>query len=101
MEEARRKMPWSIDSFVEAGRSIATVLSRRGAFSRMIHRIAAPVLLIHGDEDIVVPTSAAQWLANERPDWDFLLLEGVGHVPQLETPDLVIDAIVEWSARVE
>ena len=39
---------------------------------------------------------AARWLAAERPDWRFEPIHGVGHVPQLETPELVVDIMTDW-----
>jgi pimeloyl-ACP methyl ester carboxylesterase len=62
----------------------------------MVHRIACRVLLLHGDHDRLVPLEAAQRLANDRPDWTFQVLEGVGHVPPMEAPDDVVAAITAW-----
>ncbi|NIU65643.1 MAG: alpha/beta hydrolase, partial [Actinobacteria bacterium] len=64
-----------------------------------VHGIGAPVLLIHGKEDAVVPVESARWLADERPDWDFHVLAGIGHVPQLEAPLAVIDLINAWQRQ--
>jgi pimeloyl-ACP methyl ester carboxylesterase len=99
MESARREMPWSIPAFVDAGRSIARVLARRGAFNSMVHRIGAPVLMIHGKLDEVVPIEFARKVADERPDWELVVYEDIGHVPQLETPDRLITTVVDWQRR--
>jgi pimeloyl-ACP methyl ester carboxylesterase len=96
MMELRREMDWAPRAFTEAGRSIAVVLARRQAFRAMVHRIACRVLLLHGDHDRLVPLEAAQRLANDRPDWTFQVLEGVGHVPPMEAPDDVVAAITAW-----
>jgi pimeloyl-ACP methyl ester carboxylesterase len=101
MEQARRQMPWSIQAFVDAGRSIAAVLTRRGGFTERVHRIGTPVLLIHGDSDIVVPPEAAEWLAAQRPDWEFVMMTDTGHVPQLERPHEFVDLVTGWVAGVE
>ncbi len=101
METERRAMPWSIPAFVDAQRSIASVLLMRRQFLRTIHGIGAPVLIIHGDQDKVVPVEAASWLADARPDWELHVMPGVGHVPQLETPDGFISIVTSWAARVE
>ncbi len=99
MEAARRRMPWSIRAFVDAGRSIALVLARRRSYLNTVHGIGAPVLLIHGKEDAIVPVESARWLADERPDWEFHVLAGIGHVPQLEAPAAVIELITAWQRR--
>ncbi|MDH3731459.1 MAG: alpha/beta hydrolase [Acidimicrobiia bacterium] len=98
METARRAMPWSIPAFVDAQRSIASVLLRRRELLRAIHGIGAPVLIVHGAEDRVVPVESALWLADIRPDWQIAILDGVGHVPQLEAPDAFLDAVGPWLA---
>lgn len=100
MEAARREMPWSIAAFVDAQRSIASVLLRRREMSRTVHSIGAPVLIVHGDADEVVPIHASRWLAATRPDWPLAILPGVGHVPQFEAPDELLAVIQPWLAGV-
>jgi pimeloyl-ACP methyl ester carboxylesterase len=58
--------------------------------------IAAPVLLIRGDRDQLVPVAAARATAAHRQDWHYVELEGVGHLPQLQVPDLVAEHILGW-----
>jgi pimeloyl-ACP methyl ester carboxylesterase len=99
MEAERRAMPWSIPAFVDAQRSIASVLLARGQFLRMIHGIGAPVLVVHGDKDELVPVEAAHWLAGARPDWEYQVLADIGHVPQLEAPDDFIGLVTAWARR--
>jgi pimeloyl-ACP methyl ester carboxylesterase len=42
-------------------------------------RISCPVLLVHGTLDLVVPHDHARWLADELPDGELALLDGLGH----------------------
>ncbi len=100
METERRAMPWSIPAFVDAQRSIASVLLARRQFMRVLHGIGAPVLVVHGDRDELVPVEAAHWVADNRPDWDLAVLAGIGHVPQLEAPDDFIRLVTDWAGRV-
>jgi pimeloyl-ACP methyl ester carboxylesterase len=60
-----------------------------------------PVLLVHGDRDRLVPVAAARDIARRHPTWRFLELAGVGHVPQLQVPDELATAMVDWLAEVE
>ncbi len=99
MEEARRRMPWSTKAFSQAGRSIASVLLRRDRFVRLIHSIGVPALLIHGDEDDVVPLDSAHWLQRHRPDWEIVTFHGVGHVAQLEVPEKFVSTVTNWLER--
>jgi pimeloyl-ACP methyl ester carboxylesterase len=83
-------------AFVQASRSIGL----RMADPRFWTRVAAvrcPTLLIHGSLDRLIPVAAARDLARRRPDWNFEVFEGVGHVPMLETPALFMRTLRRWS----
>jgi pimeloyl-ACP methyl ester carboxylesterase len=60
-------------------------------------KVQAPTLVIHGSLDRVIPIAAARELARRRPDWTLEVLEGVGHVPMMETPDAFMRALNAWS----
>jgi pimeloyl-ACP methyl ester carboxylesterase len=59
--------------------------------------VRAPTLVIHGSLDALIPLAAARELARRRPDWTLEVLDGVGHVPMMETPDLFMNALDAWS----
>ncbi|RPI24683.1 MAG: alpha/beta hydrolase, partial [Actinobacteria bacterium] len=84
MTRLRRTIPWAVDGFVEAARSIAAYSLNRKRFDDLVHRVTQPTLLIHGAEDQLVPVGAAQRIAAMRPDWDVRVWEGIGHVPMIE-----------------
>jgi pimeloyl-ACP methyl ester carboxylesterase len=54
------------------------------------------VLLLHGDQDRLVPIASARVAAEANPTWRFEVAEGVGHVPQLEVPAWTISQILGW-----
>jgi pimeloyl-ACP methyl ester carboxylesterase len=80
----------------EAARSIAVQLASARRFRRKLHRVTQPTLLIHGAEDRVVHPASARWAAQERPDWRFVMIEDMGHTPQLEDPDLFVSIVNGW-----
>ncbi len=55
-------------------------------FDEVIRRICCPVLLIHGDDDHIADIAHSRMLAAARPDWEFVTLEGCGHVPNGRDP---------------
>lgn len=60
---------------------------------RWLHRITAPVQLIWGNEDKLIPVTYAQaWLKN-LPRVSLLPLPQCGHVPHIERPGAVASAI--------
>ena len=69
---------------------------RANRYHAAMASVAAPVLLIHGDRDQLVPVAAARATAAHRQDWRYVELEGVGHLPQLQVPDLVAEHILGW-----
>ena len=92
----RRGHEWAIPSFLEADRSIARYVLRPRRFTRLIHRISAPTLLVHGSEDRLVSVDSARWAAAQRPDWTYEEMEGVGHVPMLEAAERFAELATEW-----
>lgn len=92
----RRGRDWAIPAFLEADRSIARYVLRPRRFSRMIHKIGAPTLLIHGSKDRLVSVDSARWAATERPDWTYEEMDDVGHVPMLEVADEFAAMVNGW-----
>jgi pimeloyl-ACP methyl ester carboxylesterase len=58
--------------------------------------LAAPTLVIHGEQDAIVPVAAAQGLAKRIPAATLVILPGAGHVPTLTRPGEVVEAIGAW-----
>ncbi len=83
--------------FLAAARSVMGALNVIGgrAYRRAIRSITAPVLLIHGTRDRLVPVQAAR-AAARRNGWPLVELPDVGHVPQLEAPAEVAEAFLSW-----
>jgi pimeloyl-ACP methyl ester carboxylesterase len=84
-------------AFLQASRSIALRMADPRFWAR-VKRITAPTLVMHGSLDRVIPLAAARELVRRRPDWTLSVLEGVGHVPMMETPDLFLSVLFEWLA---
>jgi pimeloyl-ACP methyl ester carboxylesterase len=56
-------------------------------------RIAVPALVISGESDRIVDAEYGRAYAAKIPGAKFDLLPGTGHVPQIETPELLLEAI--------
>jgi pimeloyl-ACP methyl ester carboxylesterase len=61
-----------------------------------VSAIELPALILHGEQDRLVPLSAAQWLAVKMPQAHLQILTGAGHVPTVTRPRLVAEAINEF-----
>jgi pimeloyl-ACP methyl ester carboxylesterase len=95
----RRTQPAQDAAFLQAARSLLRVLARPRRYQALLKRLQLPVLLIHGEGDRLVPVAAARAVLAGNPHWDSALLPGVGHTPQLESPDEVIAPILGWLER--
>lgn len=85
----------------------ATLLTRVGSAEGIrpevylfdeLRRIQSPTLVLWGDHDLA-PPEAGQAVAEVIPNGRFLLMEGGGHFPQLEAPELMSEAIVEFMSE--
>jgi pimeloyl-ACP methyl ester carboxylesterase len=62
-------------------------------------RIKAPVTVLWGDRDRLCLPAGAMDIQDMLPHARVDVLEGIGHTPQIECPDLVADAIEALSGR--
>lgn len=97
LTEARMTDPRAagdVHAYVAATRSL--VLHASGAaYRRQLRAITAPVLLLHGIHDRLVPVSAADAAARALPHWAYHRLEA-GHVPHMEAAAETAQLITTW-----
>jgi len=98
--ELRRRQPWSSHALTSESRSIAPYVLTKGHFLRSLHKVAQPTLLIHGTSDTVVQRETAVWMARQRPDWTVVYLEGIGHIPMIESPTTMMQVFRTWEATL-
>ncbi|MGQ0482388.1 MAG: alpha/beta fold hydrolase [Pseudonocardia sp.] len=65
---------------------------------RRLHRLNAPVLLLWGRQDRLVPAGYAEEWARELPDAQIVLVDDCGHVPQVEQLEQTITALEKFLA---
>ncbi|SNS25259.1 alpha/beta fold hydrolase [Tropicimonas sediminicola] len=61
--------------------------------------LTMPVALVTGTHDSVCPPSESRAIAEALPDARLTLLDGIGHMPQLEAPEACIRLIDDFLAR--
>jgi 3-oxoadipate enol-lactonase len=66
--------------------------------SSVLKNIASETLVMAGSEDATTPPALARELASKIPGARFRQLEGCGHCPQIENPQLFVQAIEEFLA---
>ncbi|MEP6752856.1 MAG: alpha/beta hydrolase [Candidatus Dormiibacterota bacterium] len=82
-------------AFTQAVRSLGLRMADPRFWAR-IKKIEAPTLVVHGELDRLIPIAAARELVRRRPEWRLEILEGVGHVPMMETPDRFLEVVNQW-----
>ncbi len=67
-------------------------------YSRL-HRIQAPTLVMHGENDAMAPLANARLLAARIPDAELAIVPGAGHAYALERPRESYELLVAWLDR--
>jgi pimeloyl-ACP methyl ester carboxylesterase len=83
-------------AFLQASRSIGLRMADPRFWSK-VAKIQAPTLVVHGSLDQLIPVAAARDLVRRRSDWTLRVLDGIGHVPMMESPSLFMDVLNAWS----
>jgi pimeloyl-ACP methyl ester carboxylesterase len=73
------------------GAALSTVL--RADLRPRLERLEAPLGLIWGERDRVVPISTLEWIRELRPDAEVETIPGAAHIPQLERPVEFVAAV--------
>lgn len=83
----RRNFATQDAEFLQAARSLLSILARPRHYRKALHSITVPTLLLHGERDRLVSVAAAHSAAATHPHWTTIILGDTGHTPQLEVPD--------------
>jgi pimeloyl-ACP methyl ester carboxylesterase len=86
-------------AFLQAARSLLIVGARARSYRSMMAAISAPVLLIHGAHDRLIPVQAARAASRAFPHWTYVELRDAGHVPHMEAAADVERVIDGWAAE--
>jgi pimeloyl-ACP methyl ester carboxylesterase len=61
----------------------------------------APLLVLQGLEDVIAPPENGRSLLRDHPDRVTLVeFEGLGHYMAHERPDLIVEAVVDWTKKL-
>jgi pimeloyl-ACP methyl ester carboxylesterase len=95
----RSQVPWYAEAYVRTLRSLVgsflrAYLPGSGSLWRTAARVTAPTLVIGGERDRLVDVRVAPQAAHVIPDARLLVLREVGHVAQMEAPEIVARAII-------
>lgn len=78
--------------------AVAGVIERESALD-LLPQINLPVLIFSGQEDLPRPPEWSEEVAEHLPNAELIRLEGIGHSPTLEAPELVLPRIIEFFSQ--
>ncbi|MGB6209803.1 alpha/beta fold hydrolase [Mycobacterium sp.] len=90
------------ESFLKTLRSVVDYRGQAvSALNRLHARADLPVMAIWGDRDNIIPVEHAYAIHNARTDTRLEVLPGVGHYPQVEAPNEVVELIEDFIATTD
>jgi len=96
----RQTDPDAVPVFLEAARSLIRLGKQPAVIARALDPITAPVLVLHGRRDRLVPAVFAEAELRRRPTWRGRIFPDLGHVPQMEAPGRWIAEVADWHAAI-
>jgi pimeloyl-ACP methyl ester carboxylesterase len=91
-----KRHPWRVESLSYAVESLVSALLGGRELTEGVHAMPDDALVVWGDADALVGRPVIENLHRQRPDWDFTVLAGVGHVPMLEAADRYVAVVRAW-----
>ena len=71
----------------------AGALAHRPDSTPLLAKIAVPTLVIHGQDDQIIPVESARKMAQAIPDWQLSIVPRAGHLSNLENPEFFNQAL--------
>ena len=65
-----------------------------------LRSVTTPTLVVWGDSDQIADPDYGRALAQAIPGAEFKLLPESGHLPQIETPGLLLDAVWTFTEKL-
>lgn len=98
--ERGRELSWRLPAFTVATNSLVRTVTSRRRLEQAVAAVAAPTLVLWGDQDRLIGTPVIDRAAHLRPDWRIEILDGVGHVAMFESPQRYLDVVDAWRDEI-
>ncbi len=97
----RARSPWIQSAFAQSARSLLREAMFGTRLREALRQPRPPMLIVQGRRDRLVDLRAARAVAAANPRIELLELADVGHVPQLEVPEVFLDVATRWLKRTD
>lgn len=88
----------AVSGYLDNGRRLLPEIGEGRCFE--LEKVRVPVLLIWGDRDRMVSHTGSRTILDALPDTEYRLYENVGHCPQVEAPDRLVDDLEAFAAAL-
>jgi len=105
--------PYNVDARPEVARQVLAMMrgtspagaaaalrgrAERRDYTEMLASVTVPTLVVVGRDDEFTPVAEAEQTAGRIPNAQLVIIDGAGHLPNLERPDEFNDALAEFLA---
>lgn len=87
---------WASQAFLGSARSMLRTHARRSRVEEAMRRVRARTLITQGAIDRLVPVAVSEAAARIQPAFRLEVMDGVGHVPQLQVPSRWLSIVERW-----
>jgi pimeloyl-ACP methyl ester carboxylesterase len=91
-----KRHSWRVESLAYAVESLVAALLGGRELTEGVLAMPTDTLVVWGDVDVLVGRPVISHLHEQRPDWDYAVLPGVGHVPMLEAGERYVAVVRAW-----
>ncbi len=99
-QRARSRLGVQVDNWDRALWEF-TAASQASNLTETLAEITMPVLVVSGENDLVVPVSQSIALAEDLPNAELVVIPACGHLAQEECPAAFLEAVEAWLAERE
>jgi pimeloyl-ACP methyl ester carboxylesterase len=96
MARQRLTLDYAAPAFLSAARSIFRSQVFPSKYRALVRAVRVPALVIHGSRDGLIPVACAREAAEVHENWKLIILDGLGHIPQMEAPERWLAAVEAW-----
>ncbi|MGH2556930.1 MAG: alpha/beta fold hydrolase [Actinomycetota bacterium] len=92
----RQSLGYATRAFLDAARSIFRAQVAPGRYRSLVRSITRPALVMHGARDRLIPVGTAREAAANHPNWKLVVIDDLGHIPQMEAPGRWLAEVEQW-----
>jgi pimeloyl-ACP methyl ester carboxylesterase len=93
---SRMEVEENTPAFLAAARSIFRSQAFPAKYRELVRQASTPALVVHGRDDRLIPVASAEAAARDHDNWRLEILDGLGHIPQMEAPQRWLEVVEPW-----